>query len=35
MPSKEFYMVRYFGHSSVTLSGYNMERRTKLTFAKN
>jgi hypothetical protein len=32
MSSKEFYMVRYFGHSTVMFSGHNMERRTKMTF---
>jgi len=35
MSSNEFYMVRYFGQSTVTFSGHNVERRTKMSFAKN
>jgi len=35
MTSTEVYMFRYFGQSTVTFSANNVERMTKITFAKN
>ena len=35
MSSKEFYMVGLFGQATVAFSRHNVERRTKMTFAKN